>query len=31
MHFMHAYIASIIILASWCMHHLVNIMVIAPS
>jgi hypothetical protein len=29
MHFIRAYIASVIILTSWCMHHLVNIMVIA--
>jgi hypothetical protein len=29
MHFIHAYIASIIILASWRMHHSVSIMVIA--
>jgi hypothetical protein len=27
MHFIRAYIASIIILASWCMHHLASIMV----
>jgi hypothetical protein len=31
MHFLCAYITSIIILASWCMHHLVSIMMIALS
>jgi hypothetical protein len=29
MHFLRAYIASIVILASWCMHHWASIMVIA--
>jgi hypothetical protein len=29
MHFLRAYIASIVILASWCMHPLASIMIIA--